>query len=54
MPCLLDESVKIIYKMVDLQCLSVYWNPSPEKFVSGTVAIVVLVKKFCLARFSNF
>nr|CAB3267621.1 vacuolar protein sorting-associated protein 13A-like [Phallusia mammillata] len=33
-PCLLDESVKIIYKMVDLDCLSVYWNPAPDVFVA--------------------
>ncbi|XP_076814167.1 intermembrane lipid transfer protein VPS13A-like isoform X3 [Clavelina lepadiformis] len=33
-PCLLDETAKIIYKMVDLQCLAVYWNPKPQVFIS--------------------
>lgn len=30
MPCILDETVKIIYKMVSLKSLAIYWNSKPN------------------------
>ena len=47
LPCLLDESVKVIYKMIDLQCLAVYWNPDIKTFLSGSFHNNLFSKCMC-------